>query len=309
MSKKTDAITDFKSAAKSVVGISHGTIENKMNGMERFAELLYEKGFQVHGVESIGTRHIQTFVAAKMEVINRHKDDLDQRKYNGMVGSLHNEMSHIRTCLAAKGREDFAKHPGISNQGLGIPARDRTGTNKACTPEQFQKLISAVEKKDPGVAATLRLERAFGLRGKEGIEAWKSLPSWDKALVKGAEKVDVIYGTKGGRPRETQILDRAEALSAVKNAIAVAKTQQGGKLIEKPTLVQAKDRYHYVMRNREVTGHSLRYAYARDDKAKYRETGKYSEKEINSLVASDLGHGTGRTELVTNVYCQESSSE
>lgn len=305
MSRKTDAIDDLKTTAIAAGG-SHGTIGNRMNTMERFGEFCYEKNFQIIGVETISARHIQAYVADKMEAINRHKDDLDQKKYNGLVSSLRNELSNIRTTLVASGRIDFAKNPIITNAKLGVPARDRRGTNKPVTPEQFQKLISTIEKKDAGVAAILRLERQFGLRGMEGIRAWESLKSWEKALEKGDRRVDVIYGTKGNRARETPPLNRAEALAAVKNAIAVA-AKQGGKLIDKPTLVQAKDRYYNTMKSapKGVTGHSLRYAHTRDNKANYQATGKYSDKEINSLLANDLGHGTGRTELVRNVYCQE----
>lgn len=299
MSKRTEAISDLTGAAKDAGG-SHGTIENKMRGMERFGEFCYEKGFQIRGVDSIGTRHIQAFVAEKMEAINRQQDP---DKYNGMVRSLHNQMSNIRTSLKAGGRADFAKNPVIGNKELGIPKADRSGTNKAATPEEFKKLVDTMAKIDKGLAVVLQLERSFGLRGMESIRAADSLKSWLKQAEKGGP-IRVIAGTKGGRPRDSAPANRAEGIAAIKAAIEVAK-ERGGKLLE-GTLKEAKDFYRNTMHNHgEITGHALRYAYAQEKLGQYSED--YSRKEAIGLVAADLGHGTDRTEIVNNVYCQESA--
>lgn len=300
MSKKTDAISDLRGAAKEGGG-AHLTLDAKMNGMQRFGEFLYERGFQVKGIDSIGTRHVAAFAADKMEAINRVTDP---EIANKMVRTLHNQMSFIRTSLAAAGRADFAKNPAISNKELGIPKADRKGTNTAATPAEFKKAVDSMAARDPGMAAILRLERTLGLRGAEGMRAGPSLKTWEKALERGDRTVHVIYGTKGGRPRDSAPINKTEALAAVKAAMAVAK-ERGGKLLE-GNLKQAGYKYKNEMsRHAEITGHQLRYSYAQEKQAQYREN--YSPGEASSLVSADLGHGVDRLELIHGVYCQNSA--
>lgn len=297
MSNKSEKMNDFRGEAKAAGG-SHETLEARMGGLERLAAFLHEKGStNVKSIDDLKTRHIAAFVASKLEKIER----ADPEKQNGMVRTLQNQMSFIRVTLAANGRADFAKNPVISNEKLGIPKASRQGTKTAATPEQFKAAVAKMATRDAGMAAILRLERSLGLRGKEGVMAAKSLGTWEKALAKG-ETCKVIYGTKGGRPRDSHPADRAEALAAVRHAIAISK-ENGGKLLG-GDLQGALDKYKNEMsRHCELTGHQLRYAYAQDRQAAYTEQG-YSKHEANSLTAADLGHGPDRPELINGVYCQ-----
>ena len=90
----------------------------------------------------------------------------------------------------------------------------------------------------PGLAASLQLARVMGLRGQEAVQCCQSLKTWDKQLEKGAERLSVIFGTKGGRPRITQVIDREAVRQAVKEALNIA-GKRDGHLIDKPDLKSA----------------------------------------------------------------------
>lgn len=141
----------------------------------------------------------------------------------------------------------------------------RKGTKAALTPTAFREIFQQVEQKDRSVAAVMQLAYVLGLRTKEAVEAYKSLATWKKALENGHTSVRVVFGTKGGRPRQTVILDR----EALQYAIAYAECEQAGRsgrLIDKPTIYQAIDRYRYVVRRAGLVGklapHSMRYHFA-----------------------------------------------
>lgn len=61
--------------------------------------------------------------------------------------------------------------------------------------------------KDPGLAAALELARLMGLRSQEAVRCPQSFKTWRQALARGEPRLTVVFGTKGGRPRETVILD------------------------------------------------------------------------------------------------------
>ncbi|MCJ1111541.1 integrase domain-containing protein, partial [Escherichia coli] len=65
-----------------------------------------------------------------------------------------------------------------------------------------------VEKKNPGVAAAMQLSYVLGLRTKEAVQSCKSVKSWMRALESGHNSLLIVFGTKGGRPRDTIITDR-----------------------------------------------------------------------------------------------------
>ena len=150
----------------------------------------------------------------------------------------------------------------------------------------------------------MRLSRLLGLRTEETVQSAKSLRTWQKALFNGDEKIRVVFGTKGGRPRDTTVLDREATLSAINAALKHLK-ENNGKLIDKPSLHTAIERYRNVVREAGFTGKyappSLRYAYSVDVMNLHMKHG-FSKEEAQALASMDLGHGDGRGHYVARVY-------
>ena len=217
-------------------------------------------------------------------------------------------MAAIRQSLRAVGRDKLADSESISNKALNLSGASRTGTKRAITDSEYQHIYQKALQKHPTIAAGMELGRALGLRGEEIVQSCQSLKTWKKALQQNKTKLNIVFGTKGGRPRETIIIDRERALNAVNAALHFTE-QQNGRLIDKPNLKQAMNHWHYYCRalglKGEIAPHSLRYAFTNDAIAYYRQQG-FSEKEIYALTSMDLGHGDGRGRYIESVYTAQS---
>jgi hypothetical protein len=196
----------------------------------------------------------------------------------------------------------------MSNKVLGIAGTCRDGTKTPISDERLQELINKIN--DDGVRACLIIQRGLGLRAEEAVMGYKSLESWRRQLEMG-RPVTIIFGTKGGRPRDCRPGNVERAKAAVDFAISIA-TKQKGKLIAKPSKKQAKDRFTnsvsaagFVLKE---APHSLRYAFACDQLEHYMAQG-FSVQESLALVAMDLGHGDGRGRYVVKVYAKGKLSE
>jgi integrase len=218
--------------------------------------------------------------------------------------TLQNDMAAIRQTLRTAGRDKLANSDQISNKALGLSGASRKGTKVAITDKQYAEIHQKALQKDPGHAAALELARTYGLRGEEAVQSWQSLQTWKAAIESGATTIKVIFGTKGGRPRDTLIIDRQRALNAVNNAIRIAE-QRNGKLIDKPTLKQAmtywRNHCSAIGLKGKISAHSLRYAFTQDAIQYYIKQG-YTQKEALALTSMDLGHGDGRGRFVKAVY-------
>ena len=157
---------------------------------------------------------------------------------------------------------------------------------------------------DAGLAAALEIARLMGLRSQEAVQSSLSLKTWLKAIERGETRLKVVFGTKGGRPRHTTVLDTGAVRKALEKALLVA-DRHNGRLIDKPDLKMALESWHKqvikVGLKGEFSPHSLRYAWAQDAIRHYLAQG-FSEKESLALTATDLGHGDGRGRWVKQVY-------
>ncbi|EIZ8008067.1 integrase domain-containing protein, partial [Salmonella enterica subsp. enterica serovar Eko] len=142
------------------------------------------------------------------------------------------------------------------------------------------------------------------LRSQEAVRCPQSFKTWQQALARGETRLTVVFGTKGGRPRETVILDTIAVKKALENAINIAE-QRNGRLIDKADLKSAMNYWRGQAGQLGLTGkntpHSLRYAWAQDAIRHYLAQG-FCKKEALAMVAMDLGHGDGRGRYVAQVY-------
>lgn len=175
-------------------GGAHKTVSDRMAQAKRFCEHLLEQNVQIRYVKHLKARHIEDYVR------HRLAQGIDKR-------TLQNEMSMIRVVLRQAGRAKLADGDRISNRAVGIGGVSRNGTRRAITDNKYQTVQENARLKDPGLAAALELARLMGLRSQEAVQSAQSLKTWQQTLDRGESRLTVVFGTKGGRPRETMILD------------------------------------------------------------------------------------------------------
>ncbi|EAV1590013.1 DNA-binding protein [Salmonella enterica] len=259
---------------------------------QRFCErLVLAQNVQIRRVEQLKTRHIEGYIRERLA------QGITKR-------SLQNEMAAVRCILKQAGRDRLAQSERLNNRSLGLSGASRNGTKQAITPEHYRDVLETARVKDPGMAAALELSRLMGLRSQEAVQSVQSLKTWRQALDRGDTRLTVVFGTKGGRPRETTILDAVAVRKALDNALTVAEDRHG-RLIDKPDLKSAMKYWHSQASRLGLTGayspHSLRYAWAQDAISHYLAQG-FCEKEALAMTAMDLGHGDGRGRYVAQVY-------
>jgi hypothetical protein len=274
-------------------GGSFKTVADRSRIASRFPARLAALNIQIRDIKHIKTKHIIGYVNSRLA------ENISKR-------TLQNEMSAIRSLLSVAGRTTLADpyHPQLSNEALNIGGASREGTKVAIPDEKLQAVISLVSEKDKGVMLAVQLSRYLGLRTEETVQSSKSLKRWKQSVLKGDERVRVVFGTKGGRPRDTTVVQREKIIGILNAAIKYC-DENNGRLIDKSTLHAAIDRYRNIVREAGLTGkyapHSLRYAYAREAVIFHTEKGM-SEEEARAMVSMDLGHGDGRGDYVVRVY-------
>ncbi|WP_237388386.1 integrase domain-containing protein [Xenorhabdus sp. Sc-CR9] len=272
-------------------GGSHKTYHDRIRIAGRLGALLLSLNIQVKSLSHLKTKHVEHYVDARLS------QGIAKR-------TVQNEMSALRNIFRMAGREKLETSPRLSNKALGLSETSRAGTKQAIPDATFQAIYQKALVRDAGFAATLKLARLMGLRSQEAVQCSASLKSWRKQLEQPEPKLHVVFGTKGGRPRQTRVLDVAAMKAAVEQAISVAE-QRGGKLIDKPDLRQAMNYWRTHTTKIGLKGyhspHSLRYAWAQDALAFYQQNG-FSHQESKALVSMDLGHGDGRERYVERVY-------
>lgn len=274
---------------------SFKTVSDRKVMVSRFADHLKNVlNVQIRTPNQIKIKYIEAYVEHRL--IN---EGVSQR-------TMQNEMAAIRCVLIESGREQFVNQDRLSNEKLGLSGASRLGTKTAITDEKYKAVLENAMARDEGVAAGLRLAHDLGLRSEELVQSAKSLVTWAKNLSTGKNSIRVIFGTKGGRPRDVTILpeSRQTIINTVSFALGIAQ-KQGGLLIDKPDLKSALNRFHNQARSLGLTGknspHSLRYAFACDQLRKYELHG-YSREEALAAASCDLGHGDGRGWYVEHVY-------
>ncbi|MBK0123531.1 integrase domain-containing protein [Pantoea sp. S61] len=274
-------------------GGSFKTVADRSRIAARLAEQMLKLNIQIRDVNHIKTHHIENYVRSRLT------DDISKR-------TLQNEMAALRAILATAGRTKLAdpKHEKLSNDALNLSGASRAGSKTAITDERFHEALALVRSKDEGVALAMEIARYLGLRTEEAVQSAKSLKTWQQALARGDERLRVVFGTKGGRPRDTTIVRRDELVRSLKAAVAYS-AKHSGKLVDRAGLRSAIDRYRNVAKDAGLTGkdapHSLRYAYSREATEWHMKNG-LSRKEAEAMVSMDLGHGDSRGAYVARIY-------
>ncbi|EPB9671022.1 integrase domain-containing protein [Yersinia enterocolitica] len=274
-------------------GGSFKTVSDRSKIADRFAARMAKLNIQVRDVKHLKINHIELYIKS------RQFENISKR-------TLQNEMSAIRAIFSIAGRSKIAdpQHEKLSNSALGLSDASRDGTKIAINNERYLAALSYTQKHDIGAAAAMQLARVMGLRTEEAVQSAKSLATWRAALLRNDIRLRVVFGTKGGRPRDTTIINREQVLQAVNYALKYANTHNG-KLIDKPNLQSAIDKYRNTVRNAGLTGkyapHSLRYAWA-VDALEYHKSNGMSDNEARAMVSMDLGHGDGRGRYVERIY-------
>ncbi|WP_315709118.1 integrase domain-containing protein [Brenneria uluponensis] len=290
MSKLSREMTTLAKQA----GGSYKTVHDRIRIMDRLCRHLLALNIQVRDIKYLKARHIESYVAERLsECI--------------AVRTLHNEMAALRIVLRQGGREKLVASERLTNKTLGLGGASRAGTKFAIPDALYQSVLNTARQDDAGLACALQLARLLGLRSQETVQCASSLKTWEKQLELHQQTLTVVFGTKGGRPRETRIIDREAIQRAVKAALKVAEARNG-RLIDKPDLKTAMNFWRTQTTRLGLTGHysphSLRYAWAQDAICYYLSQG-FSRSEARALTSMDLGHGDGRGRYVERVYTRK----
>ena len=127
--------------------------------------------------------------------------------------------------------EKLAQSERLTNQALNIAHASRMGTKTVISEQQYQTILHTALQKDQGLTATIQLARALGLRSEEAVQSIHSLNTWQTALNQGKTTLPIIFGTKGGRPRETRIINPERVKQAVDFASKYQNNKGGNSLI------------------------------------------------------------------------------
>lgn len=284
---------DMKTLAHRAGG-SFRTVYDREQMTQRFARYLLGQNIQITKTCQLKTRYITGYIQARLA--------------KGIsLRTLQNEMAMVRTILWDAGCTKLSQSERISNKSLGINGASRDGRHKAVPDELYRRVLEQIARYDGGLAVCLTLARMMGLRGQEAVQCCQSIKTWSRQLDKGAEQLFVVFGTKGGRPRMTQVVERDVIHQTVRCGLQITKARHG-RLIDKPDLKSAMTYWRHHLSEAGLTGeyspHSLRYAWAQDAIRFYERRG-LSEKEALAATSMDLGHGDGRGRYIKQVYAKK----
>ena len=291
MSKKT-SLQAALIAASHKHGGSHASIAARDGHMRDFVNHLAGRGIRLDSIESIGKRHLDSYVAAIQKTDSAR--------------TVQNKISALRQVLKAVGRDKFVREQ-LGSRQLGLEQGSRDGTKRPMTRALYEKFSAAAAQRERGFAEALALCRFLGLRSMEAIRSPDSLQSWLRAIDRQNGHLVIHTGTKGDRPRTLPAMlipDLVAARGAIVAAIAASEAN-GGRLIKLGTLAQAERRFHNEATAIGMKGpdspHSLRYAFAAASMMQLVGQG-FSEREALGVVSELLGHGDQRGRWVRQVY-------
>ncbi len=245
------------------LGLAH-LHKNKINGtlnrkhreqvIYQFVSDLKSAGFDLKNILNLRQKHILAAVRGWQAA------DL-------VAATIQTRLSHLRWLTVAIGKRGFVRDAqvyGLTDEEVArtyAAKEDKSWTAKRI---DIDAKIAEATAMDPFVGAQLDVMRAFGLRVTEAL-------LFHPAQADRGDYVDVLYGTKGGRPRTVRIRT-PEQRAALERAKTVAAGTPRGSLVPRgKTPAQARNRLYYLMkclgltkRQLGVTAHGLRHGHAND---------------------------------------------
>jgi len=303
MSKKSNAFHSI-SQINNLIGGSNATKKARGRHGREIVEYLISQDVHLRSIREIETGHVKKYAT--------YLTDLSKNYRKPSAATIQNKLASIRSLLSACGKDLTAMGIATSKE-LEIESRSRIGTKLPITDELFDDACKkCLEFGEIGMLHAINLERYLGLRGLEALMSTNALLKLSKeanGISTGQIcNVDIYDGTKGGRPRVTQVIfEHADVtMKVIKEALLYAQ-QNGGYLIEgkKSGLKTAKYLYHNLARKIDLVGeyapHSLRYRYACDKLNELYLLG-VPRKEAFAAASAWLGHGEARGRFVSMVY-------
>lgn len=182
-------------------------------------------------------------------------------------GTIENKLSYLGALLIWIGKPELkvsAKNvPEVSE----LPARtwvageDKTWTG---TKINVADVVSKILSEDIHVGTQLLFQLNFGLRARE---AMLLRPAKALCTSSGEDFLDVVHGTKGGRPRRVPV-ETAVQKKLIEEARKITNQKNGSLIPDHYTLDQWLRRYYYVLQKHGITkrelgftGHGLRAEY------------------------------------------------
>lgn len=258
---------------------SYSTRAVRSRGLQAISRELRELGYALPGARSLKPKHITALV--------------EHWKAAGLGdGTLKNRLGWIRW-WASSVRKTSVLLPANEDYGIGRRERFLGDRSTRLTPDHLAKVT------DPLVAASLKLQAAFGLRREEAIKFRVAFADRGNRLVLKPS------WTKGGRYREIPIVHerQREILQEVRALVGDRALIPDG-MSYKDQLQRYK---HQVLRSGLGRGHGLRHGYAQ---WRYRTltghpcparggpsarqldaVGRERDRAARELIAEELGHG------------------
>lgn len=223
--------------------------------------------------------------------------------------AIKSELSHIRWLLEKLNMQYLLPK---DNDSLGIPRRKIvTNENKSWIGKtDIEMKMKEIITENEIIGLALRLCLFFGLRMKE---AALFRPHENIKLEEGY--IEVVYGTKGSRPRRVPIStqDQIKLLMELKEKINPGKSL----IPSNRSFVEFKNQFYYyvrkkgIRRSNGITTHGLRHTYANVRYAEITVTDspvistekriidREKDQEAREIIAKELGHGRSS---VTSAY-------
>lgn len=259
-------------------------------------DLRRQDGWHLNQLHNLKPKHIQSRVAAWIEE-------------GQSVSSMKTQMGFVRWLARKIGKPRMPP----SNDQLQLGYRSTSGQNRAWDDGSGAELLAAVKARSERLCLQMRLMRAFGLRFREA--ATLRPHENDRGAI-----LQVIYGTKGGRPRIVPILHGAQRalLEEVKGFVDRGASmipddlnfdqwrQQAKSIARALGLNKGRRTHHHGLRHRygqcryvQLTGFEPPCRMTSEQRSAVSPDMIRLDHEARGIIARELGHG--RTS-VTTVY-------